>query len=117
MSSKPLRKNLFGVLGRNQQGIGTCALVSSKKYFENCKLSFLSKKILNTKFQTNFLNSEGNEEIQDQVYDAIEDNVGTSFMDNEGVGLYKTQSMANHRNKGLRLMISEKAISYVKIGY
>jgi len=64
-------KNLFGVLGRNQQGIGTCAL-------------------------TNFLNSEGNEEIQDQVYDAIEDNVGTSFMDNEGVGLYKTQSMANH---------------------
>ena len=36
--------------------------------------------------------------MQDQVYDAIENNVGTSFMDNEGVGLYRTQSMANHRN-------------------
>ena len=36
------------------------------------------------------------EEFVDQVYDVIDEETGTDFMDNEGVGLYKTQSMINH---------------------
>ena len=63
-------KELFGVLGRNQQGVGTCAL-------------------------TTWLNS-GDDEERDAMYDAIDESVGIEFMNNEGVGLYKEQSMANH---------------------
>jgi len=63
-------KDIFGVLGRNQQGIGTCAL-------------------------TTWLNS-GDDEEREAMYDAIDESVGIEFMNNEGVGLYREQSMANH---------------------
>jgi len=64
-------KSIFKLLGQNQQGIGTCSL-------------------------TSWLKNHDDEEFVDQIYDEIEESTGIDFMNNEGVGLYRIQSMLNH---------------------
>ena len=62
---------VFALCGRNQQGIGTCAL-------------------------SEWLTTNEDEEAVDQIYDEIENVTGIDYMDNEGVGLFATQAMLNH---------------------
>lgn len=62
---------VFALCGRNQQGIGTCAL-------------------------SEWLAANDDEEEVDQIYDEIENVTGIDYMDNEGVGMYATQAMLNH---------------------
>jgi len=61
----------FLVCGRNQQGLGTSAIIR-------------------------WIQAHDDEELVDKLYDTCETTCGLEFMDNEGVGLYALQAMLNH---------------------
>lgn len=61
----------FSLCGRNQQGLGTSAIIG-------------------------WIKAHDDEEFVDALYDTCEETCGIQFMDNEGCALFSTQAMLNH---------------------
>lgn len=71
-------QNLIALICRNAQGIATSPLNMWLKSTES-----------------RFKNDDGFDSFVEGIYDQIDEHVG-SFIDNEGIGLYPTQSLINH---------------------
>nr|XP_002127168.1 SET and MYND domain-containing protein 5 isoform X1 [Ciona intestinalis] len=74
-------KNLFALLGTNQQGVGTSAL---SVWVHNCD-----------ELDLNPQDKEELDNLIDGLYEELE-NVAGSFLNCEGAGLYRIQSKCNH---------------------
>ena len=74
--------SLFALLGRNGQGLATSPFSVWVRGVERLRLAPKER--------------EAADKLIDELYDAFEARVGSSFLDNEGSGLFRLQSAINH---------------------
>ena len=75
-------QSLFGLIGRNGQGVATSPFSQWVRKAEKLRMA--------AEARTAF------DDLVEKVYDAIDAHAGCRFMDNEGSGLYFLQSHLNH---------------------
>lgn len=73
---------LFAMIGTNQQGVGTSSFAVWVKNVGELELSTQQRDEV--------------DQLIDTFYTTFDDTVGTQFLNNEGSGLYLTQSKINH---------------------
>lgn len=79
---------LLAMIGTNGQGVGTSAI---SQWVERCTAAQVTTTLLLSQCQRDELDG-----YIDHLYEQLEEHTGTEFLNNEGIGLYATQSAANH---------------------